>query len=65
MSDPWQSVKDTALKLQDALNKVAHTSPADAVHDARRKIDAIIAWADAKRHGGTDVKIPPPDSEVQ
>jgi hypothetical protein len=65
MSDnPWQSVKDAAQSLKDALNKAAHTSPADAVQEAKTKIDAIIAWADAKRKG-TDVKIPPPDSEVQ
>jgi hypothetical protein len=58
-SNPWAPVKAAAEQLKDALNTVAHTSPADVghniasgtsfvVHGTLNTLDHFISWVNTK-----------------
>ena len=44
----WQAAKDAAQNLKDALDKAAHTSPADAAHSVvtstKTHVDNLLLW---------------------
>ena len=63
MSEAWDKVQAAAQALKDALNKAAHTSPADAATGAAdatkhvldragESIDTALDWAKDKIKGG-------------
>lgn len=62
MSEAWDAVQKAAQALKDALDKAAHTSPADVAHGtvdltkhvldtAGKNIDNAVDWV--KRQTGT------------
>ena len=57
--NPWQAAKDAAEQLKEALNRAAHTSPADVadnvasgtqhvVHQTLGNLDNFINWCNSK-----------------
>jgi hypothetical protein len=42
------AVKDAAQALKDALDRAAHTSPADVVDKAHQSVNDLIDWVKQK-----------------